>query len=314
MGEEANTVIESHGWPQGPHPSARIVVLSYGAGPAPECVRGIIESGCPPDRILVVHNRAHSDDAATGFPPGIAVVDTGGNLGYAGGMNVGVRAWRSSGLPIVLVTHDVTITYSDILVLAQHVSSMPGVALAAPRLVGPNGVGLSCGGMLDKWGNVAHIRRAVSSTAYSVDWVDGAVVALSTSAPEIPERYFLYYEDVAYSSLVRRAGGTVVVVPSATAVTTPGAASRSEVFRYFYWRNRLAFSLSDLGVLSTLYGVGRLCAAAALRTSALCRQGRYGAARKTLWLYGSAASHAIRGRLGQPPNDLWAKAADIGSE
>lgn len=276
-----------------------VVVLSFGNGPAPQCVERLRATGCPMDELIVVHNEAAARETPE-FSDDVSVVKTGGNLGYAGGMNVGLRYWRGSASAIALVTHDVEVAYSDLVALAAHVGDRAGTAMAGPLLLRPNGDVVSAGGVIDRWANVRHLGGPRSNGPYEVDWVDGGVVVVAADVPDLPEDFFLYFEDVAYSHLLRVVGRRLLVDPNVRAVTDPGAGSRRRAFTYFYWRNRLAFCRRYVGVAATAYSVGRLVAGGTRCAALQARQHGGRRARQTLGIYGAALRDGTLLRLGPP--------------
>jgi GT2 family glycosyltransferase len=278
-----------------------VVVLSYGNGGAREVVRQLVDEGADTSRIILVHNPSPAVPAPPPVDHGVTVLVQPDNLGYGAGMNVGrkLALSRDPTAVVVLLTHDVEIAYADIARLAREIRTHPVVGILAPRLQSPAGSSLSAGGTLDRFGNVRHLATHDRVGTQVRDWVDGAVVALSPLAPTLPSQYFLYMDDVALSTRTWRAGLEVRVDLSIVAVTEPKAADRRDVFRFLYWRNRLAFARTELTLVATIVGLLRLVGAAFLRsaqTTARERSIRSGA--RLLRLYARAARDGLGSRLG----------------
>lgn len=133
------------------------------------------------------------------------------------------------------------------------------------------------------------------------DWVDGAAVLIRSSLLPLPEDYFLYWEDVDLSLRARRAGMTVGVSQKWTALTTPGAGGRRDLFRYLYWRNRVLCS-RRLGGLRGVVGTTLVLAGAAVvRPGQRLLARDFRGARKVGSLLTRALLDGLRGRSGPPP-------------
>lgn len=85
----------------------------------------------------------------------------------------------------------------------------------------------SAGGRLTPGGRGIHWDRPLSTTPYSVDWLDGAIVMYASEALDaidwLAEEYFLYFEDVDTGWRLSRAGWRNLIVPEVVAYQEPGA-------------------------------------------------------------------------------------------
>ena len=71
-----------------------VVVLAYGAGGEYQpLLASLLAEGIAPSSVLVVHNPAAPGEAAP-VRPGCLVIQAERNLGYAGGMNLGIAEMR----------------------------------------------------------------------------------------------------------------------------------------------------------------------------------------------------------------------------
>jgi len=69
--------------------------------------------------------------------PGVVLLETGGNLGFARGSNAGIRA--TAGELVLLLNPDCLVTAGAIDGLVAHLEERPPVAIVGPRIVGRDG-------------------------------------------------------------------------------------------------------------------------------------------------------------------------------
>jgi GT2 family glycosyltransferase len=194
--------------------------------------------------------------------PHVTVLDAGGNLGFARGNNLGIRA--TAGELVLLLNPDAIPAEGSIDRLVAVLDAMPGVTIAGPRIVDDTGrAELSFGRMIGpfaelrqkvltrghvhRWPMIAAHVEHVSRTPSFPDWVSGACLLIRRSALEraglLDERFFLYTEDVDLCATVRAQGGGVRFSPEAEIVHVRGA-SRSSApgpAEQAYRRSHLAF-------------------------------------------------------------------------
>lgn len=208
-----------------------------------------------PLQVLIVDNGSTDDTraavAALHGTPGLdrlTFLESGGNLGYAGGVNVGLTHVDPTASAIAILNPDLVARPGSLRALADAL--VDGVGLAAPRIVGPDGhlfhslrkdadllgtlgealFGGKWASRPVAWGDTL---RAASDyeTPRDVDWVSGAALAVSRECWERvgrwDESYFLYSEETEYARRVRQAGFRVRFVPAAEVVHVGGASGSS---------------------------------------------------------------------------------------
>ncbi|MDV6260043.1 glycosyltransferase family 2 protein [Rhodococcoides yunnanense] len=211
-----------------------VIVVTYNSK---EIVGSCIESlqNKPAIEIIVVDNA--SSDGTADFVreryPAVRVVDSGENLGFAKGVNLG--ATYATGDALVLLNPDASVSHTNLLSLRRVLVENPDVGVVAPLLDHP-GRGLSVreGGMSPTiWHVFCHyyglsrifakreafrgmyILRSQSFDSIDVDWVSGACMAVPSevwnSHGGLSERWFMYAEDVEFCLRVRNAGKRVVI-------------------------------------------------------------------------------------------------------
>jgi N-acetylglucosaminyl-diphospho-decaprenol L-rhamnosyltransferase len=242
-----------------------IVIVSYNARPDLERCLESLHSPRPAiaHEILVVDNHSGdgSADAARRWN-GVRVVETGANLGFASGNNVGIRA--STGALLLLLNSDTIVPAGAVDRLVAVLQRRPDAAIAGPRLLDADGrAELSFGSMP---GPFAELRqkllfrgqvRGVPPVSWWVeratrqprepDWVSGACLLVRRSDAEtvglLDERYFMYMEDIDFCAAVRARGRRVLFSPEVEVTHARGrsAASDPAATRRAYCASRIAF-------------------------------------------------------------------------
>jgi N-acetylglucosaminyl-diphospho-decaprenol L-rhamnosyltransferase len=104
---------------------------------APDWVRAaatsVLRSDIPID-LVVVNN---GPQTALELPAGVRVLETGANLGYAGGANVGLREWLAGTEPYcVVASHDLHVESDTLRRLVESGERLPRYGILGPRLDG----------------------------------------------------------------------------------------------------------------------------------------------------------------------------------
>jgi hypothetical protein len=237
-----------------PAPTVDVVVLTYDApvGMLEACVGSLIAGG-DEVRVIVVDNGT----SAAGRLGDVEceVVTTGENLGYAGGVNAGLRLALERGADAIAVLNDdVEVVPGWLAPLRRELDDVrvgvvqPKLLFAAQRdgadivnsvgvVLGPDGAGNDIG-----HGDVDGVRHA---GARDIDlFTGGAVLFRAEFLRDVglfDERYFLYYEDVDLGLRGRARGWRYRCAPD-SCVRHRGSTSTSEVgdlTTYLRERNRL---------------------------------------------------------------------------
>ncbi|WP_146070314.1 WecB/TagA/CpsF family glycosyltransferase [Arthrobacter sp. GMC3] len=178
----------------------------------------------------------------------VVLVQTGGNLGYAGGINA---ALRNAG------------DYHDVLVLNPDLRIIPGAISTLRQRLAKSGAGIVVPKLLDDDGTTYPSLRREPSTMkaagdavmgkrlsgrpdwlseidynaesyhfpHTVDWATGAALLISGQAladvGEWDEAYFLYSEETDFFRRVRQTGRTIWFEPAARMVHSRGGSGES---------------------------------------------------------------------------------------
>ncbi|OHA53391.1 MAG: hypothetical protein A2991_00085 [Candidatus Terrybacteria bacterium RIFCSPLOWO2_01_FULL_58_14] len=220
-----------------------------------ECLKSLKAVRVPPEyqlRILVVDNG--STDAslhelrsfrANIEAPSFEILETGANFGFAGGNNAGIRKALEEGADwVLLLNNDTVVDGSFAAKLLSSGKEDSRIGLLNPKILlyeaeAPHRRIWFMGGRVD-WLRTRgrHVGyRQEDQGQYDAppiqdsDYSTGCcVLARATALREIgllPEEYFVYHEDVAWSLTARKHGWRCVVVPAAV-VWHKGAASSRE--------------------------------------------------------------------------------------
>ena len=172
----------------------------------------------------------------------VQVIEPGGNLGFARGTNVGIRASR--GDLLLLLNSDTIVPPGAIDRLVEEIerdaphrrSSVPGSSTARAAAE------LSFGSMMGPFNELrqkllvrGHAARVpmlsalverMTSRARCPDWVSGACLLVRRADAEavglLDERYFMYAEDVDFCAAIRARGGRIRFAPAVTVVHARG--------------------------------------------------------------------------------------------
>jgi GT2 family glycosyltransferase len=307
----------------------RVVILTYGtSGVHGPLLESLADEGVDPRQILVVHNPSRPGEPAPEVPAGVETVLAPHNLGYAAGMNLGLRrilAAAPDSELVLIATHDARLRPGALARLLEAAGSAPRFGVLAPVLLfAGTETPFSYGGVRLPNGRLEH-RRAEPSASAGIapcDWVDGGTMLVRAEAlrvaGEFDERFWGYVEEAELCLRIERAGYRIGVVLAARADQDPGGPKRPGPWAYLLTRNGLAYAQRSLGARA----VASLLAAAAwrvvvelARAASRALRLRPGPAGEP-WAVALGAARGtadfLRGRWGPPPTDL-PGAGDVGN-
>jgi GT2 family glycosyltransferase len=233
-----------------------VVVLSYrGREDTLRCVGSLVE-GNPQALVLVVDNGSGDGvlEAAQGRWPQVETLQTGDNLGFAGGMNRGVDwALAREAATVTVLNNDTVVPSGTIATLAAR--ARQGVAVSPEIRYASTGRVWFGGGVVDaETGLARHLSEAELARVFpgsaprSVETLAGCCVTASADVWRrvggFDERYFLIFEDADWSLRARTRGVDLVVDPTVSidhAVSASFTADRAMLGLYYYARNGLLF-------------------------------------------------------------------------
>lgn len=220
-------------------------------------------------QIIVVDNCSQDDSVKTlKSIQGIKLIENDKNLGYAGGMNVGIKyAMKNNFDKVVLLNNDI---YADKAFLTNIVNASKKADIVAPKIYFAPGhefhrrryrkedlgkVIWFAGSRID-WQNIIGYHVGVDGVdkgqfnrSGEIDFASGACMLISKEVFEqigyFDEKYFLYLEDMDFCFRAKLAGFKIVFEPRAViwhknAQSTGGSGSALQ--DYYITRNRLLFA------------------------------------------------------------------------
>jgi GT2 family glycosyltransferase len=241
------------------HHSLRIgaVILSLGEHDSyRQVVADLLDQGLASADICIVHNPIRAEDRPVEAPPGASVLRLPRNLGYAGGMNAGMRHQLDRGVGWVwLLTHDVHLRPGAIDAMRRAAASAHEFAALGPLLVlHDSEVVFSAGGQRTAGGHPFNegngmplaAVRAPTSGVRPCTWLDGSTMMLRARALADVGLYdtslFGYTEDAQLCLRLERAGWAVGVVLDAVAEQASGSLTRPGTASFLMTRNTLRYA------------------------------------------------------------------------
>ena len=215
----------------------------------------VVDNGSTPGQLMLLRE---------GLPDVVTVVETGQNLGFGPGANVGLARWLESDSPICLVApHDARPVKGTVASLVEQLGSHPSAGLACadvgdnqlPRVqpwLGPIGEPMDLArdpGPLPRW--------------EVVDYPHGTLMALKRECIEqigvFDERYFAYCEEADLGLRARAAGWEVGLVRGAL-VENPESNTDAAVIDYLMVRNTLLLLRVHFGLAHMAFRIALVMA------------------------------------------------------
>lgn len=233
-----------------------------------ECLSSLQRLNYPNYRVIVVDNGS-TDDSVSRIRaqfPAIELVETGQNLGFAGGCNVGIsRSLAEDADYVWLLNNDSTVEPDALQRLIDKATSgsrIGAVGSAVYAAHSPDELDAWGGGRVNFWlGCSRHFVRPVCDE--KIQFITGASILLPRTVIQtlgvLDEGFFMYWEDAAYCFHLRAAGWRLAVAGESK-VWHKGSASvgRGSATMDFYFNAsaaRFFNQYSPVPWLSTWVGV-----------------------------------------------------------
>ena len=223
-----------------------VVILNWNARPfLVACLDSILNRNWRHQiEIIVVDNDSQIDDSVAVVKrdyPGVTLIESGGNIGFSAGNNVGWRAAR--GRLVLFLNPDTVVENGALDFLCDWMDAHPAVGACGPRMIYPDGelqasargfpsfgAGLFRNSFLGRlWpGNPwsrGYLQTGTDPTRErAVDWLSGsAIFARREALQQIDlgrgpwdEDYFMYCEDIDLCYRLMQSGWSRFYVPGAT--------------------------------------------------------------------------------------------------
>jgi hypothetical protein len=239
-------------------PLVVVVVLNWnGRDDTVACLESLRGLRYPNARILLVDNDS-TDDSVAVFGrrfPAIRCLQTGSNLGFAEGNNVGIRAALADGADYVwLLNNDATTDPDALDRLVEAAESRPDVGIVGPKIYyagEPRRIWFA-GGTISPLGRLGHegwnrIDEGQWDTPHETGYVTGCAFLVKRAVLEkvglfAPE-YFLLFEEADLCMRARREGFRCWVEPRAIVShkVSTSFGGFSPQYYYYFVRNYVLF-------------------------------------------------------------------------
>lgn len=236
-------------------PNIAIVILNWnGKKDTLECLKSVEQIDYPHFFTVLVDNGS-SDDSVKAIReafPQVTLIETGQNLGFAGGNNVGIRHALAQGADAVLLLNNDTVVDPQLLThFAEQLAKSPeaGILGATIYLYDDRDRLDHLGGNWNPkkaaFDFIGHREVANYEKSMTLDYVCGAALLVRKEVFQeiglLEERFFLIWEEADFCMRAKRAGLPSMTCPKARIwhkVSASFVGGKPHT-TYFWWRNRL---------------------------------------------------------------------------
>lgn len=248
-----------------------IVILNWnGAQQTLECLRSLTTLTSVPKKILVIDNGsvpAQDQQLKTEAPLAVTCLRSDTNLGFAGGMNLGIRTLLTdSKIQSVLLLNNDTVVTAEALPQLLQTLQQPRVGLVGARMlrmdhpdkIENRGLGIS------SWGLAWNITQpditpslAGGGCLLLKRHLIEQLISESTSGGVFDERLFLYFEDVDLGLRARALGWKGVTNDLAIVQHTGGGSTQAspDIPLYYWHRNSIWVVLKNFPTITLMINV-----------------------------------------------------------
>ena len=208
------------------HPPVSCIVLNWNGGEdTVKCLNALKECTYPDLTVIVVDNGSTDDSVARirAAHPDLLLLESGKNLGFAGGNNIGIRYALAHGADFIWLLNNDTKPASGALnalvakaLTDQRIGAVASICYYADE---PSRVQAWAGSRLN-----LHIGYVyVCTEPHEDDWfhsLNGTSMLVPRSAIEdvglLDENFFLYWEDTEFCLRLRKRGWRIAAAPDST--------------------------------------------------------------------------------------------------
>lgn len=258
------------------YPLVHIIILNWnGWRDTLACVESCRKLSWPTFRIVIVDNGSTDGSVAILRKQlhDIQIIQSGGNLGFAGGNNIGIRQALNAGADFVWLLNNDTEVASDALTrLVEALEDGPRVGCVSSKIYlhyDPQRLDFA-GGLWDKgrlrksmWG-AGQLDRGQFDEPLERGSVSGCSMLVSARAIRdvglMDESYFLYWEDTEWCARLRKKGYSIYFVPTSHVWHKVSASAGKNSFsqHYYFIRNGFFFLKSHDPLLLPFFALNNL--------------------------------------------------------
>ena len=209
--------------------------------------------------VIVIDNASAQDEATIIEEryPQVKIIRSKKNLGFAGGNNLGIKA--AKGKYLFFLNNDTLLKpqTSDIRSLISRLETSPKIGMVCPKIRFTWGnqliqfagyTPLTPITMRNKAIGCGEVDHGQFDTPHLTPYAHGAAMMIKREVIEkaglLPECYFLYYEELDWSMMIRRVGYDIWYEPACTVFhkESQTTGQNSPLRTYYITRNRLLFA------------------------------------------------------------------------
>ena len=239
-------------------PTLAIILVNWnGSADTVRCLKSIRSSVFTDYVTIVVDNGSSAEQLASlqKCEVDFVLIETGENLGYTGGNNVGIRYAQEHEINYVLLLNNDTIIESSALTnLITFADAEPNVGIFSPKILFyPQSTLIwSAGTYLNRWLLMGYLTgykeedKGQFNQAQELDYVTGCAMLIRRSVINdigmLSDDYFAVCEDLDFCLRAQEAGYRVKYIPSATVWHVESASSGGvDAPQYVYYQTRNYF-------------------------------------------------------------------------
>lgn len=195
------------------------------------CIESVLGSSYPFYRVVVVDNGSQDGSVSTissRFGERIDIIVNKTNIGFAAGINIGIQYALDKGADWVLLLNNDTVVAPDMIAQLMEIGTATrefGVGILGPAIYyynQPNKV-WRLGDWHPKWLpfpiKIPGVILLIKQKAFPVDYLTGCGMLIRREVflkiGLFDHRYFMYYEDADFCLRAKRAGFSLLCVPTA---------------------------------------------------------------------------------------------------
>lgn len=239
------------------YPLVSVISVNYNQAQLTcDMVASLLQTTYPRLEIIVVDNASPTDnpDQITERYPEVKLIKSAKNLGFAGGNNLGII--EAQGEYLLFLNNDTEVAPGFLEPLVQLFEQNPQVGIASPKIIfyGTDNVIQYAGSLgVNPWTGrsvtvgMGETDHGQHNRSHATQLADGAAMMVPRRVIDavgvMPELYFLYYEELDWCEIIKRAGYTCHYVADSTIYHKESmSVGKSSVLKTYYMnRNRLLF-------------------------------------------------------------------------
>lgn len=239
-------------------PELSIITVNYnGRKDTEELIRSLQEFLTFPYELIVVDNGSFEDEAIIlqrQFPD-IQTIRSDKNRGFAGGNNLGIE--QAQGNYLFFLNNDVIVTDESIYLLVEALNNSPELAGVSPKILfadSPDTIQFAGYTELSRITlrntiiGYQEKDRGQYNSPRKTPYLHGAAMCIRREVinrvGEMPENYFLYYEELDWCTQITTSGYELGYIPQARVYHKESSSTGqdSPLKAYYMTRNRLLFA------------------------------------------------------------------------